>query len=567
MRREINNVYTQQIFFWFTVFVIVINFNNREITEVFTLTTWPSIIVDVGILSCFFILFHFLNKISLYEKINKYKLSEFNTENNIKRTKWSFVKPLIPIISYIYTIFYAEYILNQRSHENVRFDFFMILGLITLISLLFINIYIHIIKSNNFLKRTSFIFVILSLLIYFYRFGSLSELYDVYQIAIAFVAGIFLYPFIYVLIYILTNFDKLFLQEYTLAKQLKIFVENQTIFQYFVDENKITLESDELNKINSLILHNKDSFKRKSHFRVFLNDVQKKIHSDKDFESRIDLFLLPVQELKLVRGQEIEKRNKDNLLVSLYSACIFFLLYFILTVLIYRCDQISESFLINYLNLVGVYILYRLFFRSIEICVSFYKDLQDHPLDKKSSLDKNDRANLALKSLAEIITLSFIVIFCLVSREAQFQEKSIFYFPLLEVYRALEIFMYTVSVSLFNVSFENLKDVISNNVIPLRIVHLIQVISSLVLLTICLSSYINSNLSNRIIKIKKKGSLITLVEFNKYENCERQLVPESYKDINTLKKAVKTLYKNLTITSDDYELYMRTIDNYVLKDE
>lgn len=145
--------------------------------------------------------------------------------------------------------------------------------------------------------------------------------------------------------------------------------------------------------------------------------------------------------------------------------------------------------------------------RSVEICYSFYTDLHDKEIDKKSNLTKRNRANLALNSLIEIIFFSYLTTLCLIGTKIEIENTSFIPFIVGEILNLVNLFMYSLSVSLFNVSFENLQDVISSHIALVRPIHLTQVISSIVLLTICLTSYINSQSSYTTVLLKKEMAI------------------------------------------------------------
>jgi len=149
---------------------------------------------------------------------------------------------------------------------------------------------------------------------------------------------------------------------------------------------------------------------------------------------------------------------------------------------------------------------------------------------------------------------------------SRYSFDSIILFAIEESKKAIKILMYTLSVSFFNISFSNFGDFYDGKRILLKLVHLIQVISSLVLLTICLGSYINANAIHKKINVILIGNLFYLVETSGYDETKYTYVcTKGFKTIAELRKNINRLFFRKEIQSEEHELYMKAIDSFILK--
>lgn len=194
------------------------------------------------------------------------------------------------------------------------------------------------------------------------------------------------------------------------------------------------------------------------------------------------------EKFKQLYTKYLVHRNYINL-----SITIFISLIALLYTLEFFQDESSIYKIFMYILLV------RLFSRSFEICVAFYKDVTSNN-QKNSSLKKHDRIKLAIKSLLEIIILHTSVGYLIKGS-----------FTMLDW---LKSFMYSISVSFFNVSFPGIADyyqIPPGNLSPppspliiQQILHVTQVTSSIILITFSVAIYLT--FSDK--KVHRKARLI-----------------------------------------------------------
>lgn len=326
-----------------------------------------------------------------------------------------------------------------------------------------------------------------------------------------------------------------------------------------------------LSDINYYLLNHSESLtERRNLFKFwgYLSNKNEDILNKKrdilEFNKLMFNSILPVEEMKAARATYISNRNKDNLYISISTLIIFLLAYLITKSLVNVWNVLPLSIFQNFLDFMFVLFFIRLLMRAVEICYSFYMDIHDSEIDKKSNLTKRNRADLALNSLIEIIIFSYLITLCLIGTKVDIGHTSFYQFIVTELLNLINLFMYSLSVSLFNVSFENLQDVISTNIEFIRPVHIIQVISSVVLLTICLTSYINSRSSYTKILLKKSGNNFVCVEQTIFK-LERNIFKREFETVEILIKEVNDLYDGNFMDAKTHELYIKTINNYQIK--
>ena len=623
-----------QFLLWLVIVSMVLGNNQNRIIEALTFNSWPSNIVDIGFITFFIFIIYFINKFIAYETIKEipsYLPNEFfELKTLIKKfivngskNKWIWLKnaksqsenifisiyeykvkkdllptlptsPLrkiensmdwnrlwefIPFVKvlifsfYAFTLFYAPKFIDEYGKSQDLSDFHTNFLLILWIAFYFFSGFLLIVKLKIEWKKTTILasFLLVLQLTYF-NYSNLEESPAYYVTLLLFINTI-LYPYAFLIVMFIFNFKKIALSEYNLAVQRKNIVENFEILKDFIMRYPSTYDVSK-ERLKILLTNYNYSLKHEKHLRDFITKTnENNLISSDDFQKITKSYLIPVVKVKKARGEEILRRNEINLSFAKTFAKIFLGFYFLLRIFI--GGYITSIHYFNYLDIILALAFSRLFIRSTEICMSFYKDLFDRPIAKKSLLNNKDRARLAINSLFEILIFSFITIFCIFSRSDTPSETNISLidlidlsfvkFFLMEFYRIFEVILYTISVSLFNVSFANFNEAPIYKLAPLKITHVIQVVSSLVLLTICLSSYINSNSLNRKIIIRKYFDKYYLIEENIYQKQERILIPDGYDKINDLKLIVLKMYQQNKISSDDFEVFMMTINSYILK--
>lgn len=592
-----NEVFKQQIVFWLFILLMLYFTNDFRIRDLFkSIIVSPEKILNLSNVSIFIFLYLYANQlIVVQQKKNQFikfnqNIASFdyliiNNDFSIKSYNESrkFIIPYL-FIFYVSSLAFGHYIIDNFVDSDQQFNnTYLFLSIIWIKHLLLAtSIYFEKNEMNKFIDLTIVqkkLSVLITLLLFFWQtfknvnfsfngflnYLNLSSLKDLmelmYSAQITVISIIILNPFILALIYIVCNFKKVSMKEYYSANERKIIIENEVIINDYLKQYNSEFLFDEYN-IKDEINNFTGSLRNKKSFLKFINENNLVINNTE--ESSEDYFekqIVPFEQLKKFRGEYIRERNMNNLYISIYTLLIFFISYILLKSVIYKEIIRSENLFLNFMDIIYILIFYRLFIRSVEICYSFFMDIHDEPEDKKSNLDKNMRSKLALNSLLEIILFSYLLIFCVISVKIPNVNISIFLFLKNELINLVNIFMYTISVSIFNVSFESLKDLLKTKIYFIRPVHLTQVISSLVLLTICLSSYLNSKSSVKSLFLRKDKSGIQFIETT-ITGTERNIFNKDFKNINELYKEIDSRFVDGKISNDEYTSYVKIIKNY-----
>lgn len=215
------------------------------------------------------------------------------------------------------------------------------------------------------------------------------------------------------------------------------------------------------------------------HFEVFLTRVRSS-YKDRNLESDYkDLFT----QLELAysnrkegytfyvmdsRTNSIKQRNSNNLFVGI-------VLLILISIFTYFSRFIPDQYMISaYIIIFPIFL--RLVLRGFEIGRSFYLDVVNNKFPR-SLLNGTDRIYLAVKSIAELGSLAACIYLSYEALDRNSGEN------LVDIAKTV---LYSFSVSLFNVSFPT-----DEREVMLYLTHFIQVISSVVLITIGVSGYLS----------------------------------------------------------------------------
>ena len=282
--------------------------------------------------------------------------------------------------------------------------------------------------------------------------------------------------------------------EFYVADQSKKYNQNIEILSYLFEkltkkEKRSSIEFKELLKIlkgdgkKLFLKYYDDENQRKSifldlssaqEFNIFINRLKENIN--KDFESLIleleNEYLLNESSYKYrimkSRTNSIKLRNNCNLALSL-----FFLLITILFMVLINYYIFKYKMLIFLILITPIFL--RLVLRGFEIGRSFYMDLTTSKYPE-SFLTGTDRIYLAIKSIMEIVLLSSsIYLLC-----SLFDANWSFKFD-----EITKIILHAFSVSMFNISYSDEDGIL----LIYQLTHVIQVVISLILITIGISGY------------------------------------------------------------------------------
>jgi len=262
---------------------------------------------------------------------------------------------------------------------------------------------------------------------------------------------------------------------YELSNSNISFDKSELIDIILKDEDRVYIYKDSNNSSQNL------SLKFSSDYSIFLNKVlnnQDSHRLPKEEKGILNFFAknhkVFKEEMMTGRKENVIHRNLNNLLIGLSLLLITYLFLFYI-------DVNYSDYFIYFLHLIILGTLIRLILRSSEICRAFYVDMKSEKYN--SLLTGGERISLAIKSLVEIVSLCSIIyltnsyINCLSMK--------------INISDFINSISYSLAVSLFNVSFaSNFAELSSKDIITI-FTHVIQLISSVILITLSVANYIN----------------------------------------------------------------------------
>ncbi|MFJ7971716.1 hypothetical protein [Psychrobacillus sp. NPDC096389] len=292
-------------------------------------------------------------------------------------------------------------------------------------------------------------------------------------------------PFIYLILYLVkitfTYLTKIPVAEYTAASFAKQNITNKVILEFLNKEcnefkKVLPKELDQVLNIYQLALD------KKGDFRYFLRNLNLSIENYNNIFSFYCLTPLPYENIKIKKTESVMFRNTNNLFVSI-GILILFNVFYLASLLLFG-TEFSQTLL----KVAFSFIFIRLSLRSIEICFAFYNDIKPNVKLKRTYLSGSERITLALKSIIEVIILSTLLymIHDILKVGSNFNFATIFkFFNIL-----FDSFLKATAIAFFNISFEY-KFTLFNIESFVSLVHLMQIISSVTLISISIANYLN----------------------------------------------------------------------------
>ena len=198
----------------------------------------------------------------------------------------------------------------------------------------------------------------------------------------------------------------------------------------------------------------------------------------------------------------------------------------------------------------------RLIQRTLEICIAFYKDVLSPNL-KSSALNNISRIKLAVHSILEITILSTIL-YTLLNFKKEFKSylstTHINYFKyIVELTDNIIInWFHSLAVSFFNFSFDGQGFG--------SIVHLLQLINSIVLITLSIANYLGMKNENYFYKIVFDADQVILnycLFINDEENFCKHIL--SAPNLSELATETRRLWENNEISDDKLRIILNKI--------
>lgn len=371
-------------------------------------------------------------------------------------------------------------------------------------------------------------------------------------------------------------FLNLVLNEYLIANQSKKNAENLALIQYLIDHSSKKLSyypHDFLKKIKGpydrIFLKSdiQDSvvgestfleLRKYQDFKEFI-DKTREIFND-DYRETIDQLELDYQVhahnlnalLMETRTGNIKQRNRNNLILGL---CIFIISGIL--VLLFELNVVQ--FVLLYIVMWTVFI--RMVLRTLEIGRAFYNDITDSGYSK-SFLSGPDRIVLAIKSVIEIAFLAASIYLI------QLTQADGWKLTFNAVFKVIE---YSFAVLLFNVSFpEGFSKAATKPLVWLS-AHLIQVISSVILITISITGYISRKHPPVYFEYDCKNTdLHVLKKFYRSPSKHKTVLiiqgvasKDKFEIKREIESELKCLYKNNKIHEEDFNQIKKEIDEWV----
>lgn len=387
-----------------------------------------------------------------------------------------------------------------------------------------------------------------------------------------------LYFIFYMFVFLILVSKTLLLADYYFAKSDK----RREINTYVINSLFNTYKSKNSNSVkgvvNQTLLFKEYSLDKKEDFRLLLIEANFSTKVQDELNKIYDEIVIEYTVTSNLIAEVIILRNKKNLIVSiLFIPVVFFIIKL----------PHSTMFEFNnklFLGVLFVVLLYRLLIRSLEIAIAFYKDIKPNVKLKKSNLSNNKRMGLVLNSLLEVTILSGLL-YTLIGVFMKFEEigtLGIFYYA----------FTHSLATAAFNTSFPfdtfsliklnecivKLKECVvkPNDVIyeypvtkllswmtMIQLIHLIQLIMSVVLISLSITSYGSKNSDRSLFIFKFKDNKYQFLE-SSIDGKIKKLIYEN-EEMNYLINEIELDWKENKFDFLQYEKIQESINLHLLK--
>ncbi|MEM5635133.1 hypothetical protein AAHB55_25795 [Bacillus cereus] len=207
----------------------------------------------------------------------------------------------------------------------------------------------------------------------------------------------------------------------------------------------------------------------------------------------------------------------------------------------------------SFLFIIYIFIFLRLLSRSTEICISFYQDIIAKKSLKNTLLTGTDRISLAIKSIVEIIftvaTLSIIEILYSNNLLNTLREQHDFA-QLLKL--TIFSFSNSIATSLFNISFPGVTHNVTLLTLSHQLIHIMQIITSLTLITLSIANYINLPKYSFYYELRETNTELILYKVFYTNNTNYEKLILSAHSIDSLSFILYSSWQNGTLTDTDY---------------
>ncbi|MGG4301418.1 hypothetical protein ABEW59_01005 [Bacillus wiedmannii] len=255
------------------------------------------------------------------------------------------------------------------------------------------------------------------------------------------------------------------------------------------------------------------------------------------------------EELQKEKTSYVHFRNQVNLIISAVTAIITLILVIILPL----SSIIGISSMKKFLFIIYIFIFLRLLSRCFEICISFYQDIIAKKSLKNTLLTGTDRISLAIKSILEIIftvaTLSIIEVLYSTDLLNILREQHDFA-QLLKL--IIFSFSNSIATSLFNISFPGVTHNVTLLTLSHQLIHIMQVITSLTLITLSIANYINLPKYSFYYELRETNTELILYKVFHTNNTKCEKLILSAHSIDSLSSTLHSSWQNGKLTDTDY---------------
>ncbi|WP_215148780.1 hypothetical protein [Exiguobacterium sp. s91] len=366
--------------------------------------------------------------------------------------------------------------------------------------------------------------------------------------------------YFFISLYLIFFFGQYFipalLSEYDAAQNEKQLFINKYIIETISNKFKGYMKRTIKSEFNSQIYKCKFELHKLASFKSMLNST---ILEEKTKESILTTFkneILDRNQTSNILGNVILKRNKSNL----HIAIVLLISTLVIELYFYETSYSHYGFIKYFRECLYILIFLRLMLRSTEIGLAFYYDLKSSKI-KSSNLSSSKRITLAITSICEVVLLSSAMYF-LQETELQIMNS---YLEILYIF--IEQIKYALSVAIFNASFPetHFKLSIIYNLSLNNVVHITQILLSIILISLSIANYSSKSSNNRSFKIIKSIDYIIIeYTFINGKYSEKEILRDF--SLNELKIKLEDCWKDSTIDLETFNNIKSLIRFSILKE-
>ncbi|MEE6144598.1 hypothetical protein V2151_21385 [Bacillus cereus] len=469
------------------------------------------------------------------------------------------IKKLLTLkIIFITLITVFIFYLTLKNEDVVSLTIATILLILHIINT-FLLYYISKDISKNFSKRVILLYIFLFFIGMFYVYlndsqeiNSIVSLINFFLLSFSFAFILFLY--LSLLLMALYTLYSIIRAEYSAATLGKIILENNLRLKE-LKSCKIPDSDGKTDTFKDLsdLFQKIESANTKSNYMSAITDIVKKTTvPDTLKDSILNTFnsvRVSKKELQKEKTSYVQLRNQTNLLISVFTAIITLIIVITFTLI----SVIELSYIKNLLFVIYTFVFLRLLSRCFEICIAFYQDIIAKKSLKNTLLTGTDRISLAIKSIMEIIftvaTLSIIEILYGTDLLNILREQ----YDFVQLIKLIIFsFSNSIATSLFNISFPGSTHNITLLTLSHHLIHIMQVITSLTLITLSIANYINLPKYSFYYELRETNTELILYKVFYTNNTNYEKLILSAHSIDSLSFILYSSWQNGTLTDTDY---------------